>query len=123
MQIKIELPIEPLPQPRARVTKNGTYQSAKIREYKSLIRMAGRAAMDGKLPTSKPVICTIKLYRKFKATSKRFGDLDNLFKSITDALNKIVYEDDSQIVRCIIEKITDAAPKIEVKITDELSFE
>jgi len=30
--------------------------------------------------------------------------LDNLYKAVTDAMNGIVYRDDSQIVRAIIEK-------------------
>lgn len=33
------------------------------------------------------------------------GDIDNYFKSVTDACNKIIYKDDRQIVRAEMEKV------------------
>ena len=79
--------------------------------------------MNGKEPITAPLSCVIKFYRKYKSTSRRFGDCDNLYKAVTDAMNKVVYQDDSQIVRCSVEKLTDKVSKIEVKITDEMSLE
>lgn len=40
----------------------------------------------------------------FHISDRRRKDLDNLIKSVMDALNKIVYDDDSQIVRIIASK-------------------
>lgn len=114
--IKIEIPIEPLPQPRARVTRKGTYQPAKIVKYKTAIKQAAMEKMKGSEPTEQAVKCIIKVYRKYKVTSRRYGDLDNLYKAITDALNGVVYKDDSQIIKCVIEKYQSAEMKIEIEI-------
>lgn len=39
----------------------------------------------------------VKMVVVFYLPDKRRRDLDNLFKTVSDALNKIVYHDDSQI--------------------------
>ena len=44
------------------------------------------------------------------------GDFDNLAKAICDSLNGVCYDDDSQIVKCTVEKIQSATPKIEIEI-------
>ena len=43
---------------------------------------------------------SVKLYRKYKATAKIFGDVDNHLKAIFDGLNKIAFADDSHSLRC-----------------------
>ena len=121
MKLKFSIPIEPIPQPRARVTRNGTYQPAKIRAYKAIIRKAALAAMNGKPPMTGEVHCSIRLYRKYKSTSRRFGDCDNLYKAITDAMNEIVYKDDSQITKCTVEKFTAPSPLVEITLSDDIT--
>ena len=123
MQVTFELVGEPVAQSRPKFSRGRCYEPANCTKYKEKIKQAARIAMDGKEPMSNALFCVIKFYRKFKRTSRRFGDCDNLYKAVTDAMNKIVYEDDSQIVRCIVEKLTGDTPKIEVKITDEMSLE
>lgn len=60
---------------------------------------------------------TLVFYRKFAPTSRSYGDFDNLAKAICDALNGIVYKDDSQIVRCKIEKRQDKEnPRVEISV-------
>lgn len=52
----------------------------------------------------------------------RKPDLDNYFKTLTDALEKYVYQNDSQIVSCIIRKrycLPGQVPRIELKIKEE----
>lgn len=44
------------------------------------------------------IAADIKLYRNYPVTSRNFGDVDNHLKAIFDALNKICYHDDSQII-------------------------
>lgn len=54
-------------------------------------------------------------YRKFLPTSRSYGDFDNLAKAVCDALNGVVYKDDSQIVKCTIEKRQDKEnPRTEI---------
>ena len=78
-----------------------------------------KLAMKDSEPMTGELSATIRLYRKYKRCSRQFGDFDNHAKSICDALNKIVYADDSQIIRCVVEKITDGLnPRVEVKISE-----
>ena len=49
---------------------------------------------------------------------RMFGDLDNFLKAIFDGMNQIVFCDDSQIVRCIVEKYQDRErPRAEIEIS------
>ena len=43
-------------------------------------------------------------------------DMDNILKIIADALNKVAYYDDKQIVECSIKKYYSNAPKVIVEI-------
>ena len=118
--INFTVPIEPIPQPRPRFSKfGGVYFSKEITEYKAKISQAAKTAMKNLLPMTGELTAVIKLYRKFKRSSRRFGDCDNHAKAICDALNKIVYADDCQIVRCVVEKFTDKLnPRVEVEISE-----
>lgn len=50
-------------------------------------------------------------------------DLDNVLKAVGDALNGVVYEDDSQIIDCHIRKAYAETPRVEVFISSELQQE
>lgn len=45
-------------------------------------------------------------------------DMDNCIKVIADALNKLAYHDDTQIVDCQIRKFYSDDPRVEVRILD-----
>lgn len=45
-------------------------------------------------------------------------DMDNCIKIIADALNKIAYRDDTQIVDCQVRKFYSDDPRVEVRILD-----
>ena len=115
--MKIEIKTEPLPQPRPRFGRGGkVYQSEKITAYRNMIGYAAKKAMEGKPPTLDALKINLRFYRRFKVTSRRFGDADNLAKGVLDALNQIIWADDSQIVSLTAEKYQ-GTPKIEVEIT------
>lgn len=116
--MKFEIEVEPLPQSRPRFTRGKVYELPKMKAYKSSVALAALVAMQGKEPIENPVSCKIKLWRKYKPTSKRYGDFDNHAKSICDALNKIVWIDDSQIISCTVEKYQSATPKVEVEVNE-----
>lgn len=50
--------------------------------------------------------------------TKKNGDVDNLFKAISDSLNGIAYDDDSQIVEAIIRKFYAPFDKAEITIRE-----
>lgn len=65
------------------------------------------------------VVADVKLFRRYKPTARNFGDVDNHLKAIFDGLNQIVFDDDRQIVRCVVEKFQDKAnPRAELTFTN-----
>ena len=114
--MKINLEIDPRPMPRPRFTRGRTFTPADIVQYKTAISLAAKSAMEGKPPIEGEVQAKMKFTRKFKASSKRFGDADNLFKAVADALNGIAYVDDAQIVQSTVTKIKGEVPRIEVEV-------
>lgn len=46
------------------------------------------------------------------------GDIDNLFKAISDALNGLAYDDDSQIVEGIVRKFYSETARAEITIKE-----
>ena len=117
--LTFSIPVEPRPMPRPRFSKGRTYTPKDVSEYKQKIQSAAIVAMDGAASMTGELRCAMKFYRKFKHTSRRFGDSDNLFKAVADACNGICYLDDAQIVSATIEKHTDKIfPRVEVLITE-----
>ena len=113
--ISIIVPVDPIPQPRPRFGSGKGWQPKRILDYKDKIRMMAMDAMNGRKPFEKPVDVTLHLYRRFVPTSRSYGDFDNLAKAICDALNGILYRDDSQIIKCVVEKHRDKNfPRVEI---------
>ena len=111
--------IEPLPQPRPKFGKGGkVYQAEKITAYKNMIGYAAKNAMEGKPPTLDALKINLRFYRRFKVTSRSFGDCDNLAKAILDACNGVIWADDAQITRLTVEKHKAETAKIEMEITE-----
>lgn len=70
--------------------------------------MVSRQAMKGRAPFAGALSAVVKLYRKYRPTARIYGDVDNHLKALFDGMNEIVFVDDSQIVRCVVEKHKDA---------------
>jgi Holliday junction resolvase RusA-like endonuclease len=102
--MKFEILIEPIPQSRPRFGRGRAYELPRMTAYKNQIRQAALVAMHGKSPTQNAVKVQLKLWRKFKVCSRSYGDIDNHVKAIFDALNKIAWLDDSQVVSCTVDK-------------------
>ena len=94
-----------------------TYQPARNRQCQERISWAARQAMKSLEPLTCEICADVKIYRRYKRSSRRFGDVDNLAKNILDALTGIIFKDDAQVVRCLIEKFTDKEhPRAEIEI-------
>jgi len=61
---------------------------------------------------------TIGLYKNCKTDSIGYGDVDNHQKAIFDALNKICFADDCQIVEVVCNKHKDKFERIEIEIEE-----
>ena len=114
---------DPVPKGKPRFARRGqfvqTYTDAKTIDYETHVAMKARQAIGASEPLKGAL--TVFLYLRYTIpasyTKKRkeaclLGlefpkriDLDNVYKSITDAMNGIVYVDDSQIVEAHIKKV------------------
>lgn len=127
---------EPVAQGRPRATNiNGhirMYDPKKSRDYKDYVRLAAAEHAPGKLIEG-PIALYVAVYRpipksfsKKKALMAEHGmirpvtkpDVDNYLKTIKDALKNVVWKDDSQVVRVLIDKYYSEKPRIEIVIEE-----
>ncbi|WP_417203733.1 RusA family crossover junction endodeoxyribonuclease [Acetoanaerobium sticklandii] len=125
---KLTIPGEPIAKGRPRVTKWGTHTPEKTKNYEMLVRELyfhknGQTLLSGelyfqidtffKIPKSTSKIKALKMENKELRPTKR-PDIDNILKSITDSLNGVAYEDDSQIVEVLARKYYSSSPRVEI---------
>jgi crossover junction endodeoxyribonuclease RusA len=85
---------DPVAKGRPRLGKNGhAFTPERTRMAEKAVTDAVIGAMDGLPPVSEPVCLTAVFY----CATKRKSDADNLLKLVTDAMNQVVFVDDSQI--------------------------
>lgn len=131
----------PVAQPRQRhrviqsggrpIAANYTPGSHPVNAYKAAIKVAAtahgdglfegplRVEMDFVFPRPKSKIWKTKAMPRERHTAK--PDADNLFKSTADALNRVLWRDDSQIAETLIKKWIasgDETAHVEIKITE-----
>lgn len=116
-ELKIIIAGDPLPAARPRFNGRRCYQSARNVSYRREVEMSARLAMRGQAPMAGALSAAVKLYRRYRPTSRAYGDVDNHLKAIFDGMNQIVFADDAQIVSCLVEKYQDkASPRAEITI-------
>lgn len=135
MKINVTILVEPTPKarPQHAVTKDGK----KIVAYTPKKTMMAEARIESWIqdalldkgiwfPKGMPIRMEAIFYRlKPDSTSKRVKlpatspDLDNYTKLLTDALEKFVYYNDSQITTMFIRKRFGSPPRIELTLEDD----
>ena len=135
MMCDFEIEGKPVGKGRPRFKRMGnfvqTYTPEKTAEYEKLVRLRFQNA--GGVITDKPVRVEIAaFFAPPKSTRKRDKaemlanrimpmkkpDVDNIAKIILDALNKIAYKDDSQVIELSVKKIYSDAAKVCVHIEE-----
>ena len=117
--IKIIVDGDPIPAARPRYSVRRVYQPKRNAEYRAKVQAAAQSATAGREPMTGEVSAVVKLYRKYKPSARNFGDVDNHLKALFDGMNQIVFADDSQITRCVVEKFTDKnQPRAEIEIEE-----
>jgi Holliday junction resolvase RusA-like endonuclease len=129
--IRIELVGEPRGKGRPRFTRAGmAYTPAKTRSYEAALQLAAQDAMAGRPPLEGPLTLIVEAHmpipaswsgkqQKLAAAGQRRPtgrpDFDNLLKPL-DALNKVVWSDDAQVVdvRCV--KLYSERPRLIVTV-------
>ena len=127
-----------VPKQRPRMGGRRAYTPKKTRDYEQKVRQAFSDAYHGDVPVYEadtPVRASIQViqgvpqsWSKKKreaalsgvvAPTTRNGDLDNIAKSILDALNECVYHDDCQVTTLTISKRYGEAPCAIVKFNED----
>lgn len=135
-KILFEIPGEPVAQGRPRAGKTWTgktvlYDPSKSRDFKQFVRLVAAQHAPKELITG-PIRLFVDVYRP---TPKRLQtkpkqalidsgelrptvkpDVDNYVKGVKDGLNKVIWEDDSQVVDLTVRKFYSLSPKVVVCI-------
>lgn len=130
-EIVVVLPGEPKGKGRPRFSSTGhPYTPPETRAYEAALAKAAKAAMAGCKPLMGAVEVMVdarmpiptkfgKLAKQMVRDRQMFPvgkpDIDNVLKSL-DALNGIVFVDDAQVVRSIVEKSYSDAPALIVRV-------
>lgn len=98
-----------------------TYTPKATLDYEKVIKGAAEVAMLKRKVLECPLETSITLVLqgdpKTWPTSRLDGDADNLEKAVLDALNGIVFKDDSLVVRSSREKICGETPMVIVRVS------
>ena len=127
-----------VPKQRPRISGHRAYTPKRTKDYEERVLNAFRSSYGGFYPAfgkDTPVrICISVIQEIPKSWSKkkrlqaelgnivplsRNGDIDNIAKSILDALNGFAYEDDCQVTTLIVTKQYGVNPCAEVRLMEE----
>jgi Holliday junction resolvase RusA-like endonuclease len=131
--IFIRLAGAPIPKGRPRFSRNGqhVYKDARTADYEEALGWAAKIAMGSQAPFSGAVEVVINAFfeppKSWSAKKRALAvngeiehtskpDYDNVSKEVTDAMNKIVYKDDSQIVKATVVKMYAEEPRVEIEV-------
>lgn len=127
--MKIIINKEPIACPRPRVSKFGVYYPKKYQDYKDYLKYYLTSLNLNKFEDKSlflNIVFNIQIPNSFSKKKKlelngtyviKKPDIDNYLKSVMDAMNSIVYKDDSQIASISIIKkyvIDNANTEIEI---------
>lgn len=137
-ELRIFIPGEPCAQGRPRFSTAGgfvrAYDPAKSRNYKAYVKAvcAAEAKKQGwlfntDLPLEVEIIAGLSIpsskSKKFKQAAAegvekptKKPDVDNIAKTVTDALSGVIYKDDKQIVNLTVAKIYSKRPGVSVVV-------
>lgn len=128
-----------VPKQRPRISGRTAYTPKKTRDYEEKVRETFLASYHGDIPTYEkdvPVRACIEIVQAIPKSwsnkkhlkaergeivpTSRNGDVDNIAKSILDALNGFAYEDDCQVTTLMVSKRYSADPYVVVRINEDL---
>ena len=131
--IRILVPGQPQGKARPRFAQGRTYTPAKTVAYEGLIAYAGQEVMRGKALIEGPVYLTVtatfdipKSWSKKRRLEASAGmawhtsrpDYDNILKAAGDALNGIVWKDDSQVALAKCVKLYGEKPGLDIMVEE-----
>ena len=126
----------PMGKQRPRVTRSHTYTPKKTVDYEKHVKAQFQLAYPKhkliETPVRMVIIACMAIPKKTskKNLSKMASgqlcptkkpDIDNIIKIVADALNKVAYLDDKQIVSLACEKIFSDKPRVEIEISEVMT--
>lgn len=100
---------EPVPKQRVRVVNNHAYTPQKTKDAENKIAFRWVAKYKSKIIENPVCIEIVFAMKKPKAKTTKYvqkrPDIDNLAKTVLDALNGIAYVDDKQVVKLVATKV------------------
>lgn len=121
MILSFSVPGIPRPKARPRLGKGGhIYTPDRTAKYEDSVRVYAMQAIAKCGWRTDPVARYALTVRVYQVGDKRL-DLDNVVKAISDSLNKLAFDDDSQIdkisaVRTRDSAVTGGKPSVEVEV-------
>lgn len=124
---------EPIAKGRPRVTKRGAYTPEKTVRYEELVKFSYLQTERVRFTDGEALMMHIDIFMSIpKSTSKKKAemmhegsirptkkpDIDNIIKAMGDSLNKLAFEDDSQVVCIVASKYYSYEPRVEITITE-----
>jgi len=129
----------PVGKGRPRFARRGnfvsTYSPTKTRDYEDLIKEAAKKAMGSNELLETPVTVAIYItvpipqsYSKKRTEACLSGserpikkpDIDNIAKCFLDAMNQVVYLDDTQVLSLHVTKVYGTVGMVEVMVKEDL---
>lgn len=131
--IRITVPGQPQGKGRARVCLRGGYARAYTPDstaaYENLIKLAYGNRGISVVPVELAVTAYYRIPKAFSKKKRNEAlsgavrpqtkpDIDNVVKVVCDALNKVAYNDDTQVVKIVAEKYYGETPGIVIEIKE-----
>lgn len=106
------IPGKPHGKERPRFSRSHVYTPKNTVKYETLVQLAFRREYPDRMPYEKNVPICVEIVAHFKRPKKpnasefvvKKPDIDNIAKSVCDALNGVAYYDDAQISTLIVKK-------------------
>jgi Holliday junction resolvase RusA-like endonuclease len=136
MMVEFSIPGQPVAKGRPRFVQRGahvgTYTPVKTASYENLVKLSAAEAMRGLEPSARPVALQVTLNLQIPASwskkrraaaaagairATKKPDADNVLKGIKDGCNGIVWADDAQVVRIVLEKRYSETPGAVVHVS------
>lgn len=132
--VTFTIPGEPQGKGRAKFGKGRTYTPSKTVAYEGVIALAAQQTMFGRPPLAGPVRMVIDAFLSIPTSASRKKraamlagsilptkkpDFDNIAKAVCDGCNKVVFQDDAQVVSATVNKRYGETPGVTVCVFPE----
>ena len=135
--ISFEVTGPPVPWSRARRKGNRYFNKPEMVSYQDQIAWAAKEQMKGREPLEGPIALIVNAWmpipqswskkKRLAAVERQISpttkpDLDNIVKQVEDALNKVVFKDDSQVINITASKRYCVDPRLVVTVSSTARF-